>query len=299
MQKTTLLKRIRELTSPIQPRQFEHKTKLRTLEGIKCVAFDFYGTMFISGVGDIGIDEEQQEAYQDIFEVALEQTWINFQHAAPGEMGLKLFEEAIQRYKEQKQAAGIDYPEPNIVYIWQEVLVSMVELNYIEGPITEQTAIRFSVEYEFHANKIWPVPQLADNLKALINRDLSLGIISNSQFYTPLAFEALIGTSTDDFGFDPNLQKWSYVQGVKKPSLEFYRTFIQELPAKSIMPREVLYIGNDLFKDIIPAQNLGMRTALYVGDRRSVRHEKEDLSEADNKPDLIIDNLHQIIECLK
>lgn len=298
MQKSVLIKRIRELTSPIRPQQFKHETKLRPLEGIKCVAFDFYGTMFISGVGDISIDEEQQEAYQPIFEKALDQTGINVLQATPGKIGLQQFEETILRHKNQKKDEGIEYPEPNIIDVWQEVLASLTELNYIEGPVTEQSATRFAVEYEFNANKIWPVPNLKAILNRLLNRGLMLGIISNSQFYTPLAFEALIGSSTDDFGFDPDLQKWSYVQGVKKPSLNFYRTFVQALPAKNLNPQEVLYIGNDLFKDIIPASKLEMRTGLYVGDRRSLRHEKKDLSKTKYKPDIIIDDLHQISDCI-
>lgn len=298
MQKSTLLKRIRELTSPIHPEQFEHQTKLRPLGGIKCVAFDFYGTMFISGAGDIGIDEEQKAAYRKVFEKALEQTEIKVLHAAPGKMGLKQFEETIEGYKKHEQAKGNEYPEPNIIDIWKDVLAAMVELNYIKGPVTEQIATRFAVEYEFIANKIWPVPNLTAILNRLLNRGLMLGIISNSQFYTPLAFEALIGSSTDDFGFDPDLQKWSYVQGVKKPSLNFYRTFVQELPAKNLNPQEVLYIGNDLFKDIIPASELGLKTGLYVGDRRSLRHKKNDLTGVENQPDLIIDSLDQVTDCV-
>lgn len=298
MQKSVLIKRIRELTSPIRPRQFKHKTKLRPLEGIKCVAFDFYGTMFISGVGDIGIDEEQQETYQQIFEEALEQTGINVLQVTPGKMGLQQFKETIIRHKSQKKDEGIEYPEPNIIDVWQEVLASLTELNYIEGPVTEQSAVRFAVEYEFNANKIWPIPKLEAILSDLLDRKLKLGIISNSQFYTPLAFEALIGKSTDEFGFDHDLQKWSYVHGVKKPSLNFYQTFVQELPNKKLNPHEVLYIGNDLFKDIIPASKLEMKTGLYVGDRRSIRHDMKDLSKTKYKPDLIINDLHQIANCI-
>ena len=57
MAKSTLIERIKTLTQPINPKRFNHATKLKSIPDIKCVAFDFYGTMFISGVGDIGVDE--------------------------------------------------------------------------------------------------------------------------------------------------------------------------------------------------------------------------------------------------
>ena len=67
---------------------------------------------------------------------------------------------------------------------------------------------------------------------------------------------------------------------------------------KKLRPEEILYIGNDIRKDIQPTKALGMRTNLYVGDRRSLRHEVEGLSREDYRPDLIIDDLQQIQQCL-
>lgn len=298
MHKSILIDRIKTLTAPLEPEQFDHATRLASLEGIKCVAFDFYGTMFVSGVGDIGVDEEQKEAYKRIFEGALADAGFQAAHPSPGQTGLQQFREVIDRQIEEQKEEGVEYPEPDIVTVWEEVLAALVQLNFLEGPITRKQAIRFAVEFEFRANNIWPVPDLEEVLNELLQGGFALGIISNSQFYTPLAFEALIGNSTDAFGFDPDLQIWSYRHGLKKPSLEFYRKFTGQLEQKSIAAEEVLYVGNDLFKDIIPAKKLNMRTALYVGDRRSLRHEAQDLTHAGHRPDIIIDDLRQVPECL-
>ncbi|HLR24913.1 MAG TPA: HAD hydrolase-like protein, partial [Fodinibius sp.] len=65
-----------------------------------------------------------------------------------------------------------------------------------------------------------------------------------------------------------------------------------------LQPEEILYVGNDIRKDVQPAKTLGMRTALYVGDRRSLRHQTGELDTDDYRPDLIIDDLRQIEECL-
>ncbi|HYW34584.1 MAG TPA: HAD family hydrolase, partial [Balneolaceae bacterium] len=299
MDKSQLLERIRDLTSPIYPKHFKHQIDLKSLSDIRCVALDFYGTMFISGVGDIGVDEEQSTANKRYFIDAMQET--GFPISSNGTLaktGIQQFRQIIQHHIDQKKADGnTDYPEPNIITVWKEVLASLVELNFIEGPITEEQAIQLAVEFEFRSNTIWPVPELDVILNDILKKNCALGIISNSQFYTPLAFEALIGQSTDDFGFRPELQKWSYVNGVKKPSLQFYKTFTSELPALNLAPENVLYVGNDLFKDIIPAKQLNMKTALYVGDRRSVRHKNEDLTHPENQPDIMVDDLHQLAEC--
>lgn len=286
------------MTSPIKPKPFGHPTKLAMLTGIKCVAFDFYGTMFISGVGDIFVDEEPSSPYANYFEDALQQSGFSLQKASPGATGLACFEQTLKRHINQKKTDSIAHPEPNILAVWKDVLEKLSGEGFINGALKKDQIIRFAIEFEFRANSLWPVPDLLDILQKLRNKSLMLGIISNSQFYTPLAFEALLGRSPAEAGFEPELLKWSYNEGVKKPSVELYRQFRKELPGKNLSPEEVLYVGNDLFKDIIPAQKSGFKTALYVGDQRSVRHQETDLATAP-EPDLIIDSLSQVADCLQ
>lgn len=299
MQKAALLDRIKTLSHPIHPEPLDHETRLTTLSDIKCVAFDFYGTMFISGVGDIGVDEKQAEGNARLFEESLIQLRFSTADSSVGEKGLKQFQQSIDLHINRMKKKGIEHPEPNVIDVWQNVLTELLQSGEIKGEVTRQKAIQLAIEFEFRVNTVWPLPDLSSILKHILDQDLKLGIISNSQFYTPLTFEALFGASTHAFGFDPDLQIWSYKAGMKKPSVSFYRLFTDELSIFNLKPEQVLYIGNDLFKDVIPAKKLGMKTALYVGDRRSVRHKKEDLLPEYQQPELIIDDLSQIIECLE
>lgn len=296
--KAKILERIQTLTAPIHPEPTGNETRLQKLDDIQCVAFDFYGTMFISGAGGIGVDNEQKATYQPYLREALKRAGFSNSSTTATKKGVLEFQKTIEQSVKRKKEEGVNFPEPNIIEVWQEVLTALAKLNFIKGPITKNQAIWVAVEFEFRANTVWPVPSLRNTLEELLNRQITLGILSNSQFYTPLTFEALIGQATDDFGFDPDLQKWSYQEGIKKPSARFYSTFTDELSAKNVAAGEVLYVGNDLFKDIIPAKKMGMKTALYVGDTRSLRHKSEDLACPDHQPDIIIDGLHQIIECL-
>ena len=296
MNKSNLIRRIKELVRPLEPVTIDHPIRLDTLRGIRCVAFDFYGTMFMSGVGDIGIDEKQEAESEQFFREALQSTVSAVSDPEAGSAGLAIFEETIQTHIDTARAKGIDHPEPDIIKVWQQVLNELAVQDCIEGTIDRTTAMRFGVEFEFRINTIWPYPGLTDTLRALLDRELTLGIISNSQYYTPLAFEAFLGRSPADYGFDPTLLVWSFEKGVKKPSPALYRSFIEALPPE-ILPEHVLYVGNDIQKDMQPAHDLGMKTALFVGDERSIRHESDEIETTDY-PDLIIDDLSQITESL-
>lgn len=292
-----LVERIRELTNPITPHRIDHKTKFQTLNDIRCVALDFYGTMFISDAGDIGIDEEQKEN-SVYFTESLSNTGFTILNDDAGQKGVELFEEEIESTITAARNKGIDYPEPDVRTVWFDVLRRLMEEEYISGDLTKESAKYFGIEFEFRINQIWPVPSLAEFLQSLLREDLSLGIISNSQYYTPIAFEAFLDSRPDEFGFNPNLLIWSYKSGRKKPSIHFYEEFVDAAEKEDIEPREVLYVGNDIRKDIEPAKELGMKTALYVGDSRSIRHTHDELQKEKFQADLIVEELHQILDCL-
>lgn len=298
MDKETILERIRTLTHPLSPVSINHRTNLRQLEGIKCVAFDFYGTMFISAVGEIGIDEDQESHSARFFAQALEDTGFTILDDKAGERGTQLFEDTVNAHIETAKNDGIDVPEPVITAVWSDVLATLQEEHLIEGELSQEKAQLFGIEFEFRINDVWPVPDLKNILEEILDRQLKLGIISNSQYYTPLTFEAIMGKTPTEFGFDPSLLIWSYKTGRKKPSPAFYKLFVNAAEQQGIKPDEVLYVGNDIRKDIQPAKEVGMKTALYVGDERSIRHEKHHLQQEKFIADIVIEDLHQILECL-
>ncbi len=170
--------------------------------------------------------------------------------------------------------------------------------DFIDGDLSRDATVYFGIEFEFRINDIWPTPSLKELLNTLLDTGLTLGIISNSQYYTPIAFETFMGEDPVSFGFHPELLIWSFDSGRKKPSIHFYKLFVEAAKKNDLDPQEVLYVGNDIKKDIRPAKELGMKTALYVGDERSIRHKQKELQKPEFAPDLVIDDLHQILECL-
>lgn len=295
--KSHFINRIKELSSPICPQKVGHKINLKSIDGIKCVAFDFYGTMFISSAGDIGIDENRDKKKPQFLVEAMGACNLNILRKNVGVEGIKVFNEVVEKRKAEMKKQSIDFPEPDVRAVFYELLTKLKSNDSINGEITKDTAALCVVEFEFRSNAIWPMPGLLAHLKKLRQSDITLSIISNSQFYTPLAFKAITGVLLNDLGFSEDLQIWSYGHGVKKPSLSFYKLFVNALPKFKLKPEEVLYVGNDLFKDVIPAKKLGIKTALFVGDIHSIRHTKGDLVHK-NLPDIIIDELRQIEGCV-
>lgn len=289
--------RFKALSKPMEPVSAGEKPVLQNLKGIAYVIFDFYGTLFISGVGDIGIDDGKRDT--DVLLEALHSCGFSADHNA-AERGYQLYETEVQREQERLKRSGIAFPEPVIESVWLNVLGSMKKKGILSGELSIETARLFSVEFEVRMNPVWPMPGLKQALHDIHSKGINLGIISNSQFYTPIAFESLVGETLENLGFTQDLLHWSYKEKRKKPSLEFYKLFLNRLSSKYThsTPESVLFIGNDMLKDIWPAATLGMKTALFAGDNRSLKWRKNEARCRDLKPDLVITELSQISGCL-
>ena len=276
-----LVARIRALSSPLEPRPTDTTPITAPLPGIRAVLFDIYGTLVVSASGDIGLAGEQDES--SAFRAALAEAGIE-QTSGDGPEVLK---SAIRRSHAQSRSTGVEFPEVDIVAMWEEVLGADVDLE------------RFAVEYECRVNPVWPMPGLAHLLAQINARGLVMGIVSNAQFYTPLMLEAFLERPLDQLGFDPDCCAFSYRRLEAKPATGIYREALLRLEQKhGITPGETLYVGNDMRNDIWPAQQTGCRTALFAGDARSLRLREDDPRCAQVHPERVITELGQITELL-
>ncbi len=292
-----LARRFEALSAPLLPEVTDAKPELKKLSEIKAVIFDFYGTLFISGVGDIGIDDGKSDA--GLLLNALKGSNIKVEDPKAGQLGYKIYNQIVENEIEEIKAGGIPYPEPDIRNVWKKVLTRMNEENLISGT-TPGDEDRMAVEFEARMNPVWPMPDLYETLEGLKNKQMKLGIISNSQFYTPIALEALAGQSLSSLGFNSELLHWSFDEAMKKPGLLFYERFLEkaEKAYPQLKPQNYLYVGNDMLKDVYPADACGMKTALFAGDQRSLKWRKEDSRTKDLKPDIVITELKQLLDCV-
>jgi len=250
---------------------------------LRCVLFDIYGTLFISGSGDIGAAANAANRISQIAELLKKYGLPKDARALPDE-----FHGAIAARHAELRNKGIDFPEVRIDRIWQQVL-------QIDD---QETAMRFALEFEWISNPAYPMPHLVDLLAACRKKQISMGIISNAQFYTPWLFRWFLNEDPQGLGFDSDLIFYSYCYETAKPSATLFEMAAGRLAGRGIQPNAVLYLGNDMLNDIYPARNAGFQTALFAGDKRSLRLRAEDTRCRDLKPDLVVTDLGQLIRLI-
>jgi len=295
--------RIRTLSSPLVPRPTAQTPLVDPLPGIRAVLFDIYGTLVISASGDIGLAGEQDQA--GAFRSALETAGIE----VPLGIDADALKDAIRRFHAKRQAAGVAFPEVDILAMWREVLggeENPVSASHLPGEAGDKKRSwrddlieRLAIEYECRVNPVWPMPGLKQVLADLAQRGLVLGIVSNAQFYTPLMLEAFLGKTLATIGFDAACCAYSYRLLEAKPSTRIYDQALSGLATvHGIAPGEVLYVGNDMRNDIWPAAELGCRTALFAGEQRSLRLREDDPCCASVTPDRVVTDLRQITDSI-
>ena len=248
---------------------------------IQCILFDIYGTLFISGSGDIGSARGKSPQNRRL-EKLLEFYRID---KSPQQLLRELYR-AVEKTHGQLRQKHVDFPEVQIDLIWQDILKS-VDLD---------TARKFAVEFELIVNPVYPMPHLEKVISGLRNRNILMGIISNAQFYTAYLFVWFLGVDMNDLGFDANLTFFSYQYRHAKPSLLLFNKAAEKLAQMGIEKKSVLYIGNDMLNDIYPAYTIGFHTALFAGDARSLRIREDDARCKGISSDLILTDLLQLLD---
>lgn len=250
---------------------------------IQCVMFDIYGTLFISGSGDISVAKKESQQTETLKELL-----IKFRISKSPRALLNDLFSTIEAAHSASKKKGVDFPEVVIEQIWMRVL---------ENDDME-TARAFAVEFELIVNPVYPMPHLEELLTGCKDLNILMGIISNAQFYTPYLFRWFLNSNPEDLGFHPDLTLYSYESGYAKPSAFMFQVAADTLKLMNIPVHSALYVGNDMLNDIYPAQKAGFQTVLFAGDTRSLRLRKDDPKCKNLSADLIITDLVHLLDCL-
>jgi putative hydrolase of the HAD superfamily len=269
--------------SPLEPIPTGMTPVLPDPGKIEAVLFDVYGTLFISGSGDISLAQSAGQADESLAALLSK-----FRIETSPELFREQFFAAIRASHAASKKKGHDYPEVELDVIWQTV-TGLEDLQRIRA---------FAIEYEILVNPVGPMPHLAEVLAACRTAGTAMGIISNAQFFTPLLFDWFLDATPVELGFTEEFLFYSWQWGLAKPSEILFQTAAQRLSARGIDPRNTIYIGNDMLNDILPARSAGFQTALFAGDRRSLRLRRDDPRCTNLKPDMILTDLFQLAELL-
>ncbi len=280
------------------------KPYIRADPSIKAVVVDVYGTIIISASGDIDeseISTENLKAALNAAGIKLGVKVTDYQLFL-GEI-LETFKSDIIRFHEEERTDDRPYPEVDILKIWEKILFENrdKELLILDGELCVKC---FTFVFEVLCNRIYPMPGMKEVITRLNAKGLPLGIISNAQFYTPVILNYFmhggITEGEEVKPFDPDLTVFSYKFMRSKPDHYLFEAVKQQCWQKyKIFASEILFLGNDMFRDIYPASLAGFKTALFAGDIHSLRMRKEKPEISNLTPDFVVTDLHQLLNIVE
>jgi putative hydrolase of the HAD superfamily len=265
---------------------------------IKAVVFDIYGTLVISASGDI-----MQASYDaSMFSQALKNSGYQIKVQENDLMEIHpLFETEVKQGKEKAQINGTPFPELNIVNVWQKTLHKAETLGLIASTPSSDIQL-FTFIFELKSNQVWPMPGLRETITNLKRKGVPLGSVSNAQFYTPVMMNYFLYDTIkgDEFvdGFEKDLSVFSYKILKGKPDKDVFKELLNPLNKRGLAQEEVLFVGNDMLKDIYASSQLGFKTCFFAGDMRAYRLRENHPEASKIKPDHIITELKQLLEIL-
>jgi putative hydrolase of the HAD superfamily len=285
---------------PLIPTPTDIKPNLHKHNTLKAFVFDVYGTLLISDSGDI----DESVISSGNLKKAMEFSNIKVLGNTEGQESilngmLDEFIIEVKDFHDQHRTLERPYPEIDIQNIWETI----VRRNHTKGRIQldGNMCIRcMTFVFEILSNRLYPMPGMREVIKELSGRRIPLGIVSNAQFYTPVVLNYFLSdrVSEEDIVdyFDPDLTIFSYKYMRSKPDLFLFQSLATALEKKyGLQPSDVLVIGNDMQKDVYAGHITGFRTALFAGDRKSLRL-REDIDVVRNtRPDYIITDLRQLL----
>ncbi len=279
------------IETDVEPLLGEFKTK--------AVVFDIYGTLIISASGDVDKAEYNAQMVKKALEGAKFEILTDSEDAYNDIF--HDFNGYLFGHLSKNRRDGKPFPEVDVISVWRDTLIAAEK----KGKIiigAESDVTLFTFIFELQTNKIWPMPEMKKVIETLHQNNITLGIVSNAQFYTPVIMNYLLHDNlvADEFitPFQKELSVFSYKELRGKPDTFLFEKLVPALQAYHLKPEEVLYVGNDMLKDVYTSSQVGFKTVLYAGDKRSYRLHKNDKRVIGVKPDYVITELKQLLDIL-
>jgi putative hydrolase of the HAD superfamily len=211
---------------------------------IRALLFDVNGTLI-----DIETDEWMDETYRAIAHFLAYQGIVLHR----GEVRDLYF----QIMKEQFAASKEIYPEFDVVAVWREVLRRRAtEYTRTLGPEKLLPMPRFLAELQRGTSRkrLVAFPQTQEML-AQVKTSHRLAVVSDAQ--SAYGLPELRAAGLADY-FASIIISGDY--GYRKPDP---RLFQAALTALEVRPEEAIFVGNDRFRDVFGARQVGMKTILF------------------------------------
>ncbi len=209
---------------------------------IKAVIFDLYGTLI-----EIETDEGMEELWRTIAHF--------FTYHGVDFRRWDLKELFFDIMRKQKAASGELYAEMNMVQIWLEIMLRKEVKPPLDGRSLESIAITLTELFRGISRKRLALYQDVHSVLKKLKERFTLGMVSDAQAQFAIPEMTILGIH--DF-FHPIAISGDF--GYRKPDP---RLFIRVLDELGVNPNEAIFVGNDMFRDIFGAKQVGIATLLF------------------------------------
>ena len=204
---------------------------------IKGILFDLNGTVI-----DIYTSESDDQIYRTV------SNFLDYYRIKIPPQILK--EEYFSILRQQKKESPEAFPEFDVIKLFSEVIKKYSsEESLSVDPATIATIFRAAGRY-----KLEPYDGVVPTLQKL-SEEYPMGAVSDGQAIW--ALPELHSTGLDKF-FQFTVVSSDY--GFRKPERKMYELALQKL---NLPPEEVIFVGNDMYRDVFGAHEMGMKTVFF------------------------------------
>lgn len=282
-------------------------SRLPRIEGARAVLWDVYGTLLALSAVDLEDFITKKETMRGTFRLTAREFGLEkFLDGDPAETLMELYFQEIESTHRRKRSRGVFSPEVNIERTWLRILKKLESRGYRPKINRGETGLDLALRVAYFFDDVYQTKVLyagaRQTLESVKGLGLRQGIISNAQFYTPIALNMLLrragsrGADPMRDLFDRRLVFFSYRLGVSKPNPLAFECTRERLRRMGIEPARVLYVGNDVLNDMVPARRVGFKCVLFAGDRESLTMREDRPECAGFEPDGVIKSLPQLLK---
>jgi FMN phosphatase YigB (HAD superfamily) len=293
--------------APPEATPVKARPHLERLTGIRALLWNVYGTLLTIPLGGLVFEHPQAFIMGNALDKTIQEfkMWSSMTRkpGQPSDAMRIIYDQVLMEHRGISGPGGEKHPEVLAERVWEAILKKLMQKDYkfdatFLGSLNEYSR---KIAYFFHASLQGTAcyTGAADALRCVRAAGLEQGLLADAQCFTSVQLQrGLAAQGTDrleDLLSDGLVILSCEVRG-RKPSDRLYRQAQTALREKGIEPEEVLHVGSRIAQDVIPARKLGMRTALFAGDKASLQATPEQLKEPASRPDVLLTELSQIVD---
>lgn len=299
----------RDLVWPLPPaaKPANAKPHLSPRHGVRAVTWTLYGTLLNIFKGQLLFEHPDKF----VMDIALDKTVQEFKMwgsmsrkpGQPAEYLAVMYRRVLEDLR-MAPSKGEKHPEISSERIWDAILKKLTQKDYkydvnFYGPLSDYCR---KIAYFFHASLQGTACNegASQALEHVHSAGLKQGVIADGQHFSFVQLQrglrAQLSATPLDQLIDAPLRALSYEIGARKPSERLFKQCLAKLSAQGIAPDQVMHVGSNMMRDLVPAKKLGMRTALYAGDLESLEATQEQLKDPATRPDTLLTDLSQLTQ---